>query len=79
MPELIATTAEAIPQVVENDKSAPLLANDPILMEVEKAIGLRITGGRDFDMPITIFHVAFFLSEGLNLCLLIAILCFVHR
>lgn len=62
MPELIALTAETIPQVVENDKdnkSAPLAANDPILMEVEKATGLRITGGKDFDMPITIFHVIF--------------------
>lgn len=60
MPELIALAAETIPQVVENEKdnkSAPLAANDPILMEVEKATGLRITGGRDFDMPITIFHV----------------------
>lgn len=60
MPELIAFTAEAIPQVAENEKdnkSAPLPANDPILTEVEKATGLRITGGRDFDMPITIFHV----------------------
>lgn len=60
MPELIALATETIPQVVENEKdnkSAPLAANDPILMEVEKATGLRITGGKDFDMSITIFHV----------------------
>lgn len=71
MPESIATVVEeAIPQVAaaendaeKEDKSAPLLPNDPILVEVEKAIGLRITGGRDFDMPITIFHV----RKGLNL------------
>lgn len=60
MPELIALTTEAIPQVVENEKdnkNVPLAANDPILIEVEKATGIRITGGKDFDMPITIFHV----------------------
>jgi hypothetical protein len=27
--------------------------------EVEKAIGLKITGGADFQMPITIFHASF--------------------
>lgn len=27
--------------------------------EVEKSIGLRVTGGVDFKMPITIFHASF--------------------
>lgn len=60
MPDLSAS--EAIPQVVDSEKevnNVPLAANDPILVEVEKATGLRITGGADFDMPITIFHVNF--------------------
>jgi hypothetical protein len=40
----------APPAVVEVDKTQD---------EVEKAIGLKITGGADFSMPITIFHASF--------------------
>lgn len=62
MPDLI--TSETTHQVVvdkekESNKNVPLLPNDPILIEVEKATGLRITGGADFDMPITVFYVNF--------------------
>lgn len=31
---------------------------DPTQEAVEKSTGMRITGGADFDMPITIFHVS---------------------
>lgn len=57
MPDLIVAS-EATHQVVDSEnKNVPLLPNDPILIEVEKATGLRITGGADFDMPITVFYV----------------------
>jgi hypothetical protein len=61
MPDLIAaseTTHQVVDSEAEN-KNVPLLANDPILIEVEKSTGLRITGGADFDMPITVFYVNF--------------------
>lgn len=31
---------------------------DPTQEAVEKSTGMRITGGADFNMPITIFHVS---------------------
>ncbi len=59
MPNIIVDSKVTIPKVDidEDANNVPLLPNDPILIEVEKTTGLRITGGSDFDMPITIFHV----------------------
>lgn len=60
MPDLIAaseTTHQVVVDSETQNKNVPLLANDPVLIEVEKATGLRITGGADFDMPITVFYV----------------------
>lgn len=45
----VEITPPAAPAVVEVDKTQE---------EVEKAIGLKITGGSDFQMPITIFHAS---------------------
>lgn len=36
----------------------PPMEVDPTQEAVEKSTGLRITGGADFNMPITIFHVS---------------------
>lgn len=32
--------------------------------DVEKALGMKITGGADFKMPLTIFHVSLFSSKN---------------
>lgn len=48
----IHPTIEA-PQPVQKEKEVDTTQED-----VEKALGLKITGGVDFNMPITIFHVS---------------------
>jgi len=35
---------------------------DQAQIDVEKSLGLKVTGGVDFNMPITIFHVNSFSS-----------------
>lgn len=35
----------------------PSIMTDPLIETIEKSTGLKITGGSDFNMPITIFHV----------------------
>lgn len=80
MPDLIAS--ETTPQVVDSEnekKNMPLLPNDPILIEVEKATGLRITGGSDFDMPITIFYVNFLMLNITTHAILMRIFVGVYR
>jgi hypothetical protein len=52
----VEITPPAAPVVVEVDKTQD---------EVEKAIGLKITGGADFQMPITIFQACFFCAFSL--------------
>jgi hypothetical protein len=52
-PSINDNSAEMTP----TQQQAPIIVCDPTQEAVEKAIGLRITGGADFNMPITIFHV----------------------
>lgn len=59
----IHPTIEKAPQAKEKEV-------DTIQEEVEKSLGLKITGGVDFKMPITIFHARFF-SVDLSLLLLL--------
>lgn len=62
----IHPTIEIAPPVKEKEKEV-----DTIQEEVEKSLGLKITGGVDFKMPITIFH-ARLSSVDLSHCWLIA-------
>jgi hypothetical protein len=42
----------------------PVVEIDPVQEGVEKSTGLKITGGSDFNMPITIFHVRMMIRES---------------
>lgn len=59
----IHPTIEKAPPVKEKEV-------DTIQEEVEKTLGLKITGGVDFKMPITIFHARFFIFKPSILLLL---------
>lgn len=61
-PEIIVdapAAVECIKEVPRKPKQfvPPIVEIDPTQEGVEKSTGLRITGGADFNMPITIFHV----------------------
>ena len=58
----IHPTIENPPQAKEKEKEV-----DTSQDEVEKTLGLRVTGGVDFKMPITIFHASFFSFKNLFL------------
>lgn len=68
MPELtIVSEVKLVPSItvdihptIETPPAPPAKEVDTTQDEVEKAIGLKITGGADFKMPITIFHASFF-------------------
>lgn len=64
MPESIVCEVKLVPSItvdihptIETVPPPPVKEVDTTQDEVEKAIGLKITGGADFNMPITIFHV----------------------
>lgn len=67
MPELIASEKKLVPSItvdihptIETAPPPKPKEIDTTQDEVEKSIGLKITGGNDFKMPITIFHASFF-------------------
>lgn len=57
--KLVASITVSIHPTVENTPQATEKEVDTTLSEVEKLVGLKITGGVDFKMPITIFYARF--------------------
>ena len=64
MPESTVCEIKLVPSITVDVhptiEVVPVKQVDLTQEEVEKAIGLKITGGADFQMPITIFHASFF-------------------
>lgn len=65
MPESTVCEVKLVPSItvdihptIEIAPPVPVKEVDKTQEEVEKAIGLKITGGADFQMPITIFHAS---------------------
>jgi len=55
--KLVPSITVSIHPTIENPPQAKEKEIDSTQDEVEKSLGLRVTGGVDFKMPITIFHV----------------------
>lgn len=58
--EPMEPSIDSEPIELKNNSTVGAIEIDPTQQAVEKATGLRITGGIDFRMPITIFHVISF-------------------
>lgn len=63
MPESTVCEIKLVPSITVDVhptiEAIPVKQVDLAQEEVEKTIGLKITGGTDFQMPITIFHASF--------------------
>lgn len=61
MPEAFVIEQQILPEITvnsgEGEDGEGTLASGSTKREPESKLGFRITGGVDFNMPITIFHV----------------------
>lgn len=73
MPESIVGEVKLVPSITVSIhptiETPPVKEIDTTQDDVEKALGLKITGGADFNMPITIFHASFSPHSALVRCL----------
>lgn len=62
MPESIVSEVKLVPSITVSIhptiETPPVKEIDTTPDDVEKALGLKVTGGVDFNMPITIFHAS---------------------
>lgn len=56
--KLVASISVSIHPTIENSPQEKENEVESAQDEVEKLVGLKITGGVDFKMPITIFHAS---------------------